>query len=54
MACKLNEHVVIWPKGYPKDINDMVTAGIDVVNVVKQRTFQGLMAELELEAWKKF
>jgi hypothetical protein len=52
-AVKLHEHVVIWPKDFrQKDINDMVNDGIDVRHVIQQRTFQGLMAELEFEAWK--
>lgn len=54
-AIKLGEQVVIWPKDYPKDINDMVKAGMPVRTVwetMKNRTFSGLLAELEFEAWK--
>lgn len=52
-AVRLNENVVIWPRRYLKDINDMVRAGIDVNAVLPKRTFQGLLAELELAAWLK-
>jgi hypothetical protein len=50
-AVKLGENVVIWPRSYPKDINDCVRAGIDVNTVVPKRTFRGLTAELEFSAW---
>jgi hypothetical protein len=52
-AARLRENIVIWPRNYPKDINDMVRAGIDVNAVMPRRIFQGLMAELELAAWLK-
>ena len=53
VAVRLGESVVIWPRRYPKDINDMVRTGIDVNTVLPKRTFQGLFAELELAAWLK-
>lgn len=53
MAILLQHNVVIWPREYPKDVNDMVQQGIDVVSMVQKRTFQGLRAELEFRAWKK-
>lgn len=52
-AVRLHESVVIWPREYPKDINDMVQAGIDVNTVIQRRTFQGIRAELEFAAWSK-
>jgi hypothetical protein len=52
-AVKLHESVVIWPKDYPKDINDIVRAGKDVNAVLPRRTFTGLVAQLELETWLK-
>lgn len=52
-AISLQEHVVIWPKEYPKDINDMVKAGIDVMSTMTDRTFHGVRAELEFSAWQK-
>jgi hypothetical protein len=52
-AIKLNENVVIWPRRFPKDINDMVRADIDVDDVLPKRTFFGLNAELEMAAWMK-
>lgn len=48
--------VVIWPKGFPKDINDAVREGHTVSNilqVMKSRTFVGLRAELEFQQWKR-
>lgn len=52
-AIRLNERVVIWPKTFPKDINDMVRADINVLAALPRRTYQGLLAELELTAWLK-
>lgn len=52
-AIKMRETVVIWPRDYPKDINDMVKAGINVENVIARRMFTGLNAELEFAAWVK-
>lgn len=52
-AVKLRLSVVIWPREYPKDINDMQNAGIDVNAVLSKRTFKGLMAELEYTSWRQ-
>jgi transcription elongation factor Elf1 len=52
-AIRMQESVVIWPSGFPKDINDMVLSGIDVMDTIQTHTFQGLKAELEFEAWKR-
>lgn len=52
-AIKMHEAVVIWPKHYPKDINDMVRQGIDVNTALPKRTFTGLAAELEFSQWQK-
>lgn len=52
-AIRLREKVVIWPKSFPKDINDAVLEGIEVESLVRTRTFSGLMSELEFESWKK-
>ena len=55
-AIKLGESVVIWPRGYPKDINDMVRVGMkpsEVYGLMHQRTFSGLNAELEFAQWKR-
>ena len=46
--------VVIWNKGNNlKDINDMVLEGINVNKLLKERTFKGIRAKLELTKWKK-
>ena len=46
--------VVIWNIGNRyKDINDMVLAGINVNRILKDRTFKGMKAKLELAKWKK-
>ena len=53
-AIRLGEQVVIWPKGFPKDINDAVLQGMtpeDVFALIRKRTHQGLRAELEFASW---
>lgn len=50
-AVSLHEPVVIWTRDLPKDINDMVRAGLDVNHVLPTRTFQGVAAEVELSQW---
>jgi hypothetical protein len=60
-VCKIIEknidqgyNVVIWPQNIEeKDINDMVTAGRDVKNIIKKNTFQGLTAKAKFIAWKR-
>jgi hypothetical protein len=52
-AVQMNQSVVIWPREYPKDINDMVLVGIDVIAAMKKRSFHGLSAALEFQAWKR-
>lgn len=47
------ERLVIWPKHYPKDVNDMLAAGLDPWTTIQHRTFSGLSAELELQQWKQ-
>ena len=51
-AISMRERIVIWPREYPKDINDMALQGIDVVAAVQKHTYQGLRAELEYQRWK--
>ena len=47
------DKVVIWPKNIQqKDINDMVTSGIIVRNVILSNVYQGLKAKLKLSSWK--
>ena len=48
------EQVVIWPKSVKeKDINDMVIAGLNVNDMVKLNTYQGLEAKVKFTEWKK-
>jgi predicted RNA-binding Zn-ribbon protein involved in translation (DUF1610 family) len=51
-AISLRERIVIWPREYPNDINDMVLEGIDVNATIQKHTYQGLRAELEYQRWK--
>jgi len=45
--------VVIWPRSIKeKDLNDMVTSGINVRNVIQSNVYQGLKAKLQLSSWK--
>lgn len=50
---RLHERIVIWPPSWPKDINDMVQAGLDPAATMRSRTFKGLQAELEFQVWCK-
>ena len=50
--------VVIWPSNIEqKDINSMIVNGgfseKDILNVLKNNTYQGLFAEIQLNKWKK-
>jgi predicted RNA-binding Zn-ribbon protein involved in translation (DUF1610 family) len=46
--------VVIWPKAVQqKDINDMVIAGLSVMNVLKSNTYRALEAKIKFNEWKK-
>jgi transcription elongation factor Elf1 len=46
--------VVIWPKAIQqKDINDMVLAGLSVMNVLKLNTYRALEAKIKFNEWKK-
>ena len=48
------DKVVIWPKSVEKkDINDMFLSGYDVVEMVKENTYQGLNAKAKLIGWKR-
>lgn len=43
--------VVIWPKGMPKDINDCVRDGYDIMTLLATHTYTGLRAQLEFRQW---
>ena len=48
------EQVVIWPPTIEqKDINDMVLAGLNVMDVLKSSTYTGLEAKIKFNNWKK-
>ena len=48
------EQVVIWPTNIvQKDINDMVLAGLSVMDVLKSNTHSGLEAKVKFNEWKK-
>jgi hypothetical protein len=49
-----NFKIVIWPKSIiHKDINDMVLAGLQVMDVLKSSTYSGLEAKVKFIEWKK-
>lgn len=60
-VCKLIEknidqgyNVVIWPQTIqPKDINNMVHAGIDVKTVISKNIYSGLTAKAKFLAWRR-
>jgi len=48
------DQVVIWPTTVQhKDINDMILAGHDVMNMLKSNTYAGLEAQIKFNNWKK-
>jgi len=49
-----NNKVVIWPSNIKeKDINDMVLAGFNIMDVLKSNTYSGLEAKIKFNSWKK-
>ena len=49
-----NKRVVIWPRGIEeKDINDMVLAGHNVMDIVTSNVYSGLEAKVQFNNWKK-
>jgi hypothetical protein len=48
------DRVVIWPTNIvQKDINDMILAGLSVMDVLKLNTHSGLEAKVKFNEWKK-
>jgi hypothetical protein len=46
--------IVVWSKSISqKDINDMVIAGHNVMDVLKSNTYSGLEAKVKFNEWKK-
>lgn len=56
-AIDMGYKVCIWPKSISeKDINDMVLAGMlasEIQAIIDKHTYDGLMAKLEFETWRK-
>lgn len=47
-------NTVIWPQTLEeKDINDMVLAGLDPLNIIKKNICSGLTAKVKFMAWKR-
>jgi predicted RNA-binding Zn-ribbon protein involved in translation (DUF1610 family) len=48
------DKIVIWPNTVEqKDINDMMLAGHQVMDVIKSNTYSGLEAKIKFNNWKK-
>ena len=48
------EQVVVWPRSIEeKDINDMVLANYDIMDILKSNTHSGLEAKVKFNNWKK-
>ena len=48
------DKVIIWPTNIEhKDINDMVLAGLNVMDVLKSNIYSGLEAKIKFNNWKK-
>lgn len=48
------EEVIIWPTSIQqKDINDMILAGHDIMNMLESNTHSGLEAKIKFNTWKK-
>ena len=48
------EQVVLWPRSIEeKDINDMVLANYDIMDILKSNTYSGLEAKVKFNNWKK-
>jgi len=49
-----NYRVLIWPDTIKeKDINEMVLSGYDIEKIIKENTYQGLVALTKFNQWKK-
>jgi hypothetical protein len=48
------ENVIIWPSNIQqKDINDMVLAGLNIMDMLESNTYSGLEAKIKFNNWKK-
>ena len=48
----LGYQMVIWPCSPYKDVNEMVEHGVDVMKIIQENTYSGLMAELKMSEWR--
>jgi len=50
---KLDYNVCIWPCSISeKDVNDMVSSGRNVQQIIRDNTYKGLMAQLKFTEWR--
>ena len=50
----LGYNVIIWPQTImEKDINEMVLSGRNIAKILKDNTFNGLMAKAKFYAWRR-
>jgi len=48
------DSIIIWPTAIEeKDINDMVSTGLNIMDVLKSNTYSGLEAKIKFNTWKK-
>jgi hypothetical protein len=48
------EKVIIWPQNIKhKDINDMILTGLNVQDVIESNVYEGLIATVKFNEWKK-
>ena len=53
-AIDSGEKVVIWPSSIEqKDINDLVLAGLNPMDMIESNTYSGLEAKIKFNNWKK-
>jgi hypothetical protein len=46
--------IIVWPKSIQqKDINDMILAGLSVMDMLKLNTHSGLEAKVKFNEWKR-
>jgi hypothetical protein len=46
--------IIVWSKSIQqKDINDMILAGLSVMDVLKSNTYRALEAKIKFNEWKK-
>ena len=49
----MNYKIVIWPRHIvQKDINDMFSKGVNIMEIIHKNTYQGLTAKTKLMEYK--